>query len=172
MKHPIILIVFFLLLSTSFALADTVANGTKTVEFGTLPTDPSAGSAAILSFQASDTSVDLSHIDAYVTIKDAQGNTLTDRYYIHTHGNQFSMVYKFLHSGAYTLTVEVEPSDHYEGTPFDPFTVDFPLNVKGQDSTSYQLLYLFGGVIALVFLSGLFFIVKKKKHSHMQHPHQ
>ena len=164
----VLLFLFLVLLTLSSVLADTETNGTKIVELGTLPSAPSVDSTMILSFQAADTEIQLTHIDAYVTIKDAEGNILTDRYYIHTHGSQFSMTHKFTQGGDYILSVEVVPSEHYEGTPFDPFTVDFSLKVKGEENVSQLYLYTFGILIAVIILGTVIFVRKKKsikKHS-------
>ena len=171
----VFIFLFLVILTFSQVLADTETNGTKIVELGTLPSAPSVGSVTILSFQAADTEIQLTHLDAYVTIKDAEGNILTDHYYIHTHGNQFSMTHKFTESGDYTISVEVVPSEHYEGTPFDPFTVDFSLRVKGEDNASQLYLYGFGIAITVIILGAVIFVRKKKstkKHSDREHQHQ
>ncbi len=173
----VLFILSLVLLCSSMVLAEgtnvIATNQTASVEFGTLPAAPSVGFATILVFKATDTQTELSHIDAYVTISDAEGNILKDQYPIHTHGSQFSMSYTFEDSGQYLLSVLITPSSHYEGPKFANFTVDFPITVEESERTNSSALWYFLGVVLILGVL-VFFIIKKskKKHSGMQHPHQ
>ena len=93
------------------------------------------------------------------------GQLLVDDYELHSHGNQFSMSYKFPEEGKYTATLTVQPSEHYENEKFDSLSVVFYITVEEAEEENNNTLYLFGIVAGLAILAILVFTLKKKKPS-------
>ncbi|MBI5797440.1 hypothetical protein HZA98_00870 [Candidatus Woesearchaeota archaeon] len=142
----------------------TAINNSFSEDLGLFPTEiPTAGTTTILSFQVSNTEFPkVSHIDSSVTISDAEGNILKENELIHTHGNAYSMIFKFPKAGEYTIQTLIEPSDHYEGTQFDPVIMDFIIEVaQGEKTSSGASPYLLGASIIIIL--GLIFLIWKKK---------
>src|SRR3989338_5634438 len=103
-----------------------------TLEF--LPSEPQAGSSTILAFEVNDEQgTSVTHIDGFLDIK-KDGELLVDDYELHSHGNKFSMTYKFLEEGQYTATLTVQPAEHYENEKFDPISVLFYITVEETNS--------------------------------------
>ncbi len=159
----VLTLMIFLITSFASALTLTESSGTKTVELGTLPSDPLAESTVILAFDVSDSEMDITHIDAYATITNSAGEVLQDRYTLHSHGSQFSMNYKFLEEGTYIVSLEVEPSEHYNGPKFDTFTVNFSLEVIPSKDNGAFMLYTLGVLITFIFLGSGYFVLKLSK---------
>lgn len=161
-----ILFLFFLL-SIPFVLAhageshEAEADG-KIVEIGFLPSEPKAGSATILSFEVSDVGgKSVTHIDGFLDIS-KDGKTLVDDYELHSHGNQFSMTYKFPEAGQYTATLTVQPAEGYDSEQFDPISVLFYITAEEKETNSSSFLYGAGILLALIVLGFLVFMLKKK----------
>ena len=90
------------------------------------------------------------------------GEFLVDDYELHSHGNQFSMTYKFPESGQYIVTLTVFPAEGYESEKFDPVSVIFYVTAESEESSN--TLYVLGILIAILILGVLgFFVLKKKK---------
>ncbi|HIH59198.1 MAG TPA: LPXTG cell wall anchor domain-containing protein [Nanoarchaeota archaeon] len=137
----------------------------KIISLEFLPFEPKAGSATILSFEVNDAEgKSVTHIDGLLDIK-KDGQLLVDDYELHSHGNQFSMSYKFPEEGKYTATLTVQPSEHYENEKFDSLSVVFYITVEEAEEENNNTLYLFGIVAGLAILAILVFTLKKKKPS-------
>ncbi len=135
----------------------------KQVELTLFPEEPHAGSMSILSFEVEDTDGEsVTHIDGFLDIS-KDGEILVKDYELHSHGNQFSMSYKFQEAGQYTATLTVQPSDHYENEKFDSIAVIFYITVEKADITATKYLYALGIAIAVMLFAILIFSFKKKK---------
>src|SRR3989338_331131 len=107
----------------------------------------------ILSLEVNDAEgKSVTHIDGLLDIK-KDGQLLVDDYELHSHGNQFSMSYKFPEEGKYTATLTVQPSEHYENEKFDSLSVVFYITVEEAEEENNNTLYLFGIVAGLAILA-------------------
>lgn len=135
----------------------------KIISLEFLPSEPKAGSAAILSFEVNDAQgKSVTHIDGFLDIK-KDGVTLIEDYELHSHGNQFSMTYKFPEEGEYTATVTVQPSENYENEKFNPVSVIFYITVEEKEETNNNSIYALGILVAVGILAVLLLVLKKKK---------
>ncbi|MSR86199.1 hypothetical protein EXS74_02290 [Candidatus Woesearchaeota archaeon] len=175
------IILFIFLISIPFVLAHAGESheetaGGKIVEIGFLPSEPVAERASIIYFEVNDeTEKSVTHIDGLMDIT-KDGEILVDDYKLHSHGNQFSMTYKFPEDGQYTLTLTVFPAEGYDNEKFDPISVIFYVTAE-EDSSSggNTTLLLLGIVFAAGIVGVLLFTLKQKsktKHSGTQHLHQ
>lgn len=173
MKRTTIFSILFILLAAALVSAHgdeaehiTATNNSFSEDLGLFPTEiPTAGTTTILSFQVSNIEfLKVSHIDSYVTISDANGEILKENYLVHTHGNAYSMIFNFPKAGEYTIQTRIEPSEHYEGTKFDPVSMNFIIEVAAGENTSTGIsTYLIAIMLAVIILGALFFVWKKKK---------
>jgi len=135
----------------------------KIISLEFLPSEPKAGSATILSFEVNDAEgKSVTHIDGFLDIK-KDGELLVDDYELHSHGNKFSMTYKFLEEGEYTATLTVQPSEHYENEKFDPVPVIFYMTIEEAETKNNPHLFILGGIAAVAILGVLFFALRKRK---------
>ena len=132
-----------------------------TLEF--LPFEPKTASATILAFEVNDADgKSVTHIDGFLDIK-RDGELLVNDYELHSHGNQFSMTYKFQDSGQYTATLTVQASEHYENEKFDPVSVIFYITVGETATGGNSFVSIVGTIATLGILAVLVFVVRKKK---------
>ncbi len=163
-----IILFFFFLLSIPLVVGhaeeshEETIDG-KTVEIEFLPSEPTAERSAIIAFEVNDVDgKSVTHIDGFMDIT-KDGELLVDDYELHSHGNQFSMTYKFPEKGQYLVTLTVSPSKDYENEKFDPIAVVFYVTVE-EASGGNTIFYVLGILIALIILGVLVFILKKKKN--------
>lgn len=165
MKH---FFLFFFLLSIPLVVAHAGESHEETVdgkiiEISFLPSEPVAGKASIISFEVNDaTGTSVTHIDGKMDIT-KEGKLLVDDYELHSHGNQFSMTYKFPEQGQYTVTLEVFPAEGYENEKFDPLSVIFYVTAEDAEENSSALYYGLGIIIGVGVLVLLLFLLKKKR---------
>ncbi|MDP3728917.1 MAG: hypothetical protein Q8R18_05720 [bacterium] len=163
------LLFFLIILSIPFAFAhaeeshEETVDG-KVVEIEFLPSEPIAEKASIISFEVNDAEgKSVTHIDGSMDIT-KDGVLLVNDYELHSHGNQFSMTYKFPEEGQYTVTLTISPAKNYENEKFDPIAVIFYVTAEENEN---PISYLeIGGFIAAFLILGVlvFLMVKKKKH--------
>ena len=164
------ILIFLLILVLSITLVTAHAGESheeevdgKIISLEFLPYEPKVGSVTILSFEVNDAEEkSVTHIDGFLDIK-KDGELLVDEYELHSHGNQFSMTYKFLEEGEYTATLTVQPSEHYETEKFDPVSVIFYITIEETTAGSNNLFYVVGILATVGILGVLIFSLKKKK---------
>jgi len=165
MRRAVLLLFVFICLS-ALASAATETVGDMTVELSLLPSEtPTAGKMAILAFETTNTDYEITHIEGLLDIYTAQGTLLKEDFELHSHGDQYSMSYKFPEPGVYRLALTVLPAEDYNGPKFEPITVEFSLDVQESNEGSSNLVWIIaGGAAVLVLLVLVFGIIKKDKN--------